>query len=107
MMDKDKQGPLTHFGGEMLQVIDDCDIFADGEVILGDLMERYESHPGFMFLCRTLPKLSWGAHYCWWLFTDEIAVHFACEDDSKTLHFWGAPVEARRIRSLVGEWCPF
>lgn len=102
-----KPNRVAHFDNDMLHVIDGNEIWASGELILDDLVERYESHPGFLFVCRALSQTVFGANYCWWLFTDNVAINYHCEDGELMLHCWAAPTEAQRISRLVEQCCPF
>ena len=106
MMDGVKRS-ITHFGNESLHIIDSDIMFADGESILDDLLVRYEEQPGFMFVCRALAPLAAGAHYCWLLFTDSVAIHYEQVGDDRTLHCWAVPSEVRSITRLVTDCCPF
>lgn len=107
MINKDKQDVPTHFSNDMLHVIDDCEIYADGESILNDLVERYQSQPGFMFVCRVLSQTFNAANYCWWLFTNDVAVNYEYNGNCQTVHCWAAPAERQMIMGLVTECNPF
>ena len=102
-MDRVKQRSITHFGGESLHIIHN-DI-VDGISTLKDLVGRYGSHPGFMVINRFFKESVWGAHYCWWLFTDAIAIYYRCMGDDQTIYCWAEPSEAQSIEALAT--CPF